>query len=352
MASRKHRRRSRRRLAWTLYWVLVAISAVIVALFCTYKLLSRRPDVAPPPPAIESLKPQTDPSQDDPSQLERKKDTWTILLIAEDQASGSADTIMVCTYDTVAQKAGLVSVPRDTLVVRSGWKYHKLNSAYTNGNTYFPPNGGIDELRTTVTEVLGIPIDHYILINTQIFEDLVNAVDGIDFNVPIHMNYDDPTQDLHIHFEPGMQHLNGHQALMVARCRQNSDGPGVYPHNIYDAYPDADIGRTRTQQELLKTIVKKVLSQPQKLNEYLKLFSEHVQTDLSLSNMLWFVEPVLNFRFENLTTGTLPGDGMATYQGTSCYALDLQGCLELVNSCLNPYTTPITADMMNIQQPD
>lgn len=346
-----------RRVARGLYWTLTAISAVIVVLFCMYKMVSRRPDVVDPVPPAISQNPADPaesqlPAEADPTQLVRKKDTWTCLIIAEDQASGSADTIMVAIYDTANQKAGLVSVPRDTLVVRKGWKYHKLNAAYSNGNSYFPPDGGIREIRAAVSEVLGIPLDYYVQIDTEIFVDLVNAVDGIDFNVPIHMSYDDPVQDLHIHFEPGMQHLDGHDALMVARCRQNSDGPNPWPNNIYSAYPDADIGRTRTQQELMKTIAKKVMSKPHKLKEYVKVFSEHVQTDLSLANMLWFVKPALGFDFDNLVTGTLPGDGMATYYGQSCYALDAAGCVELLNSCLNPYTTPITADMLTVISPD
>lgn len=324
-----------------LYRFLVGLSAVIVALWCVYKFSSRRPDMAEAPVRPDLPAGSVSAGQEDG--LTRKEDTWTFLLCAEDQVSGHTDTIMVCTYDTRAQTMGLVSIPRDTLVDRPGWKYHKINAAY--------PNGGVEELQAAVSEVLGIPIDHYVLIDTDIFVALVDEVGGVDFDVPVHMSYDAPDQDLHIHYEPGVQHLTGQQALEVVRCRKNSDGKGSYPHNIYDAYPDADVGRTRTQQAMIKTIMKKALSKPHKVGSYVEIFSRYVKTDLSLANMLWFVEPALGFDMEDLTTATLPGDGTVRYKGTSyCYELDVEGSLEIINSCLNPYTTPVTADMARMIQ--
>lgn len=356
---RPHSRRSPLyRLGRGLYALLVVCSAIIVGLWLGYKAASRRPDMAEPPPApsngtllpLVTDDPATediDESQQQPT-LQRKDSTWTFLLAAEDQVSGNTDTIMVCTYDTVNQKIGLVSLPRDTVVDRTGWKYYKLNAAYSNGNYYDPPDGGITQLQAAVSEIVGFPIDHYVLIDTSIFEKIVDAVGGVDFNVPVYMSYDAPDQNLHIHYNPGMQHLTGKQALEVVRCRNNSDGPGEYPDNIYPAYPDLDIGRTRTQQEMVKTIAKKILANPQKVGDYVELFAKYVKTDLTLGNMLWFVEPALQFDFADLTTGTLPGSGSASYHGISVYELDIPGSLELINSAINPYTTDITEDMVRM----
>ena len=76
------------------------------------------------------------------------------------------------------------------------------------------------------------------------------------------------------------------------------------------------------------------------------------QTDLSLRELLWFVEPALGFDFSNgLQSGTLTGDGTVRYNGVSwCYQLDPDAALELVNDLVNPYTTDITAGQMNIFQ--
>lgn len=339
-----------------LYRALVVLSAIIVVSWAAYKALTKRPTTAQgtlPPSQQQSTVggSASDVTESAPPALQRKEGTWTFLLAAEDQVSGSTDTIMVCTYDTINQKIGLVSLPRDTLVDRRVGPYHyyKLNAAYPNGNTAFPPDGGINELMEAVGEVLGIPIDHYALVDTKLFVELVDAVDGVDFNVPVYMNYDAPDQDLHIHFQPGWQHLSGQQALEVVRCRKNSDGEGEYPDNIYDAYPDADIGRTRTQQEMVKTIAKKLLANPQKVGSYAEILARCVKTDLTLGNLLWFAEPALQFDFDDLTTATLPGDGSKRYNGISAvYELDAEESLRIINGCLNPYTTEVTAEMTNM----
>lgn len=352
MAGKRRRRKKQgsalRRLGRGLYTTLVVLSALIVGAYLAYRFAAKKPTAGAVPPSAATDDPATGDVDESRKGLQRKEATWTFLLAAEDQVSGSTDTIMVCTYDTVNQAIGLVSLPRDTLVDRrvGPYHYHKLNAAYPNGNLAFPPDGGTAELMEAAGEVLGIPIDHYILVDTKIFVEIVDAVGGVDFDVPVYMNYDAPDQDLHIHFQPGMQHLTGQQALEVVRCRKNSDGPGEYPHNIYDAYPDADVGRTRTQQEMVKTIAKKVLSNPQKVGDYVEIFSQYVKTDLTLGNLLWFVEPALKFDFGSLTTATLPGNGSKSYGGvSSVYELDREESLEIINDCLNPYTTDVTPDM-------
>ncbi|MCC8123787.1 MAG: LCP family protein [Oscillospiraceae bacterium] len=323
--------------AWKFFYRgLVICSALIVALFCAYKLAAKPPTMAADavPPAQGAADAETLAQED--SAWTRKPYTYTILLVASDQESGNADTIMVCTYDTVNQKVGLVSIPRDTMVDRTT---PKINSVYHNGP---------EEMAAVVSDMLGIPIDYYIAADMTGFAKLVDAVGGIDFDVPVYMSYDDPVQDLHIHYSAGMQHLTGAQVLEVARCRKNYDSKG----NLYDAYPDADIGRTRTQQALLTAIVKKALSNPQKAGSYLSILTEYVRTDFSTGELLWFLEPALGLDFSTgISTETLPGDGSVRYRGTSwCYELYPEECLAIINDLLNPYTQDITLDRTNMAQ--
>lgn len=264
------------------------------------------------------------------SQNERKEKCYTFLIAASDQSSGNADVIMVLTYDTKNQKIGIVSIPRDTLVHRD---VPKINSAYQSG---------VDTLQNVVSDLLGIPIDFYVTINVEGFVKLVDTVGGIGFEIPRHMSYDDPIQDLHIHFESGEQFLDGKQALEVCRWRKNNDGT--------QGYADSDIGRTETQQKLLLAIAKKILANPQKLVSYIDIFSEYVKTDLPLGNMAWFAKSALELDTGNdISTATLPGDGTVTYGGyTYCYQLYSDQVLEIVNTIINPYTEDITLDDMNI----
>ena len=184
----------------------------------------------------------------------------------------------------------------------------------------------------------------------------VDELGGIEFDVPVRMSFDDPTQDLHIHYQPGLQHLTGEDVLKVARCRNNSDGPGSYPDNLYGAYPDGDIGRTRTQQQLIAAILKKALSNPQKINSYVNLFLEYVDTDLEFSEALWFAQPALGLDFSTgFASATLAGENVyyvdsRGYRWGSCYELDPEAALETVNSLINPYNAPLTAADLNIFQ--
>ena len=344
------------RLARILYCMLVALSAVIVVTYAGVRIAARPPEIKDDPPAAVDNSPSGDQETEDSPAIsedpgpQRKEYTYTFLLVASDQVSGNTDTMMVLTYDTVNQKAGLVSLPRDTMIdgvkESDGSHFYKLNSTYAYN--------GIEGLKEEVSQILGIPIDFYVKVNTRGFVKLVDAIGGVDFNVPVNMNYEDPTQDLYIHFNKGMQWLSGSDALKVARCRQNSyydESAGKW--KTYDAYSNADIGRTETQRNLLTAVLKKALSQPQNFATYYDIFLENVQTDLVMSDLLYFAEKALYFDFSNdLTTAVLPGDGTVTYHGwTYCYQLYPDQVLELVNTQgINPYTTDLTADMLTIAQ--
>ncbi|WP_297198341.1 LCP family protein [uncultured Flavonifractor sp.] len=342
-----------RRVLRILFVLLVILAALIVIAYGAFRLLAQPPKITQetPPPAesagVALADPSPTPSQSAQPVRQRKEYTYTFLLCASDQSSGNVDTMIVATYDTVNQTMAMVSIPRDTLVegvTAKGKHFYKLCSMY--------PYNGIDALKEEVQKIVGFPIDFYVKVNTRGFVRLVDAVGGINFNVPVHMSYDDPSQNLYIHFEPGMQYLSGTDALKVARCRKNSDGRGRYPNNIYDAYPDADIGRTKTQRELIMAVLKKAVSQPLNLPTYYDIFMENVETDLKLSDLAFFADKGLSFDFDNVTTTSLPGDGAVTYKGwTWCYELYPDKVLDIVNtSGLNPYTTDITADMLDITQ--
>ncbi len=340
----KKRRPSRlRRAGRTLYRTAVALSALIVAGFVAWQVLVRPPaqSAAPPStaplptavqPAGESAAPQ-EPAEETAPPPERRAYTYTFLLAASDQSSGNADTIMVATYDVPNAKVGVVSIPRDTLVDR---KTPKINAAYLGKD-------GASTLKSVVADLVGFPIDYYITVDITAFKALVNAVDGVDFYIPCDMDYDDPTQDLSIHYQEGMRHLDGAQALEVVRFRHNNDGSGY-----------TDVGRSQTQQKMLAAIAKKVfsLSSVTKFNRFVDIFTSYVKTDLSASDIAYFASNALSVDLAaGLSTGTLPGDGTVTYRGTRwCYRLYPQECLDLLNQTVNPYTTDLTLDRVHFFQ--
>mgnify|MGYP000306587180 CR=1 FL=1 len=283
----------------------------------------------------------------------RKDDFYTFLIVGRDTGGGgNTDTILLAAYDLANQKLAAMSLLRDTMVNVS-WDIKKINSVY---NVYGGGVDGIEALKQEVGQLVGFVPDFHVVVEWEAVGELVDAVGGVTFDVPLDMSYDDPTQDLHIHYEAGMQHLDGEDVLKVARCRNNSDGPGSYPDNLYGAYPDGDIGRTRTQQQLIAAILKKALSNPQKINSYVNLFLEYVDTDLEFSEALWFAQPALGLDFSTgFASATLAGENVyyvdsRGYRWGSCYELDPEAALETVNSLINPYNAPLTAADLNIFQ--
>ena len=196
-----------------------------------------------------------------------------------------------------------------------------------------------------VSNMLGIPIDGYIKVNIRGFITLVDYLGGIDFYVPCNMDYDDPFQDLHIHYTEGQRNLSGRQAMEVARFRKNNDGSGY-----------SDTGRTETQQKLLVALARKVLGWGSltKINGFVEIFNQNVETDLSMNDMLYFASQGVGLDpSSGVETGTLPGRGDAVYRGSSwCYELDPEGTLDTVNRLINPYDGEMTLKNMDLAKAD
>ncbi len=339
MQELRQRERTPKRLRWLrrAYHVLVVLSLIIVVTFCGFKLIVRAPAQKPvqTPELAENHVGADVPGTPTPIPLARKEQFYTFLLAASDQSSGNADTIMVVSFDVKNQTVGVVSIPRDTLIDR---KYPKINNTYAVG--------GISELSKEVSNLVGFPLDYYITVDIKAFKALVDAVGGVDFDVPIDMDYDDPTQDLHIHYKAGVQPLDGQQALEVVRFRKNNDGTG---------YSDSDVGRTHTQQKLLTAIARKVASWSglSKFNRFVDIFSQYVKTDLSGTDITYFATQAVKVNLDHdLNTATLPcGSGSVDYHGVSwCYQLDKEKSLAIINELLNPYTTEITDSVADIFQ--
>lgn len=318
----------------------VCILFVMTALVGLYKCFSKEP--APKqelPPENRASAPEEanarEPGAAEVDPRERKEHFHTILLGGLDDENGGSDTNLLVAVDAQSKRIDVVSLPRDTLLNVS-WPVKKLNNAYHHG--------GFTQTMSEVSRLLGIPVDHYVTVNLKAFEELVDAIEGVDFDIPVDMDYDDPYQDLHIHFPKGPRHLNGKEALQVVRWRQNNDGTG---------YATADIGRIGTQQEFLKAVARQTLqlSNLDKVRPMAEIFQEQVDTDLQLANLVWLGEQALAAGSDNISFHTLPGDGAGYYKGGSYYVLEPEAVLELINTYFNPYQRELTLDDMDILVP-
>lgn len=153
-----------------------------------------------------------------------------------------SDALMVATFNEKEKSIKLLSIPRDSLVDIPGHYRTKINSAY-NPATF--PNGGRELTVRTVEELLHIPIDDYVEMNFDAFVDIVNAFDGVEIDVPFAMSEQNSLDEANaIQLQPGLQELNGEEALAFARSRKM----------------DNDIERGKRQQELIVALIDKALS--------------------------------------------------------------------------------------------
>lgn len=223
--------------------------------------------------------------------METSSRVMHVMILGVDRREddvGRSDTMMVTAVDMDQKKAALLSVPRDTRVKIDGYGYEKINHAYAYGGHKLSQNA--------IENLLGVSIDHYILIDTKAFERIIDAIGGIDINVEKRMYYEDPWDDnggLVIDLYPGEQHLDGQKAIQYVRYR---DGEG-------------DIGRIGRQQHFIKAVLAKVIS-PEMLPRLPKLVEEvssAIKTDMSLAELLEFANTMKSVHDNGLTAQMVPG---------------------------------------------
>lgn len=238
-----------------------------------------------------------------------------------------ADTIMVASYNPKTQQASLMSIPRDTYVGSRNRKTatqnylasYKINSVYRSGTN-------IPEAIERINDLTGLNLENYVIIDTDALIKLVDAIGGVTFNVPIDMDYDDTTQDLHIHLKAGEQLIDGNKAEQLLRFRHNNDG-STYPTE----YGQQDLGRMRTQREFIQETLKQTLKLENifKIKQIIDIMAENVKTNMQIENLKSYVPVAVNFDVNNLQTGVVPGESEMC-NGVSIYVADEKDTKELV----------------------
>ena len=258
-----------------------------------------------------------------------------ILLVGTDARPGEdvsrTDTIVVAHFDLHTDRVSMLSLPRDLLVNVPGYGKNKINAAYPIGERKIGPGYGPALLKETVGELIGLPIDHFVLINFDGFKTLIDKIDGIYVDVPKAL--DDaayPTEDyrtIKIHFDAGRQLLDGDRALIYARTR----------------HADSDFGRNQRQQQVLMAIFDRVreqglLSQLTNIDQYTESMSDYIRTDLSRSDMLSLASMGTKLGTESIQRYAID-PSMVVERRQPAYVLvlsDKKGLKRLVSQMLDP----------------
>lgn len=246
-----------------------------------------------------------------------------ILIIGEDKGEQKSlyDTIGVISINKKDNKVKIIMIPRDTYIeynskVLSFLKeVGRLNEPgifkinYSHNIGYMMKHEGkfgsyttISFLSDVIEEKFGIKIDDFIRVNTEGFVEIVDLFGGVDINVPYDMNYDDPKQNLAIHLEKGMQHLDGEQAEGFVRFRQGHDSEGK-------EIEPGDIGRKQNQIAFLKTFFNQhgTIANVDKIPKLIGTLSRNVRHSIGAGDVLFtyigmFKDAILNkYEIESIT---------------------------------------------------
>ncbi|CAN5380153.1 hypothetical protein BH10CYA1_BH10CYA1_20980 [soil metagenome] len=201
--------------------------------------------------------------------------------------NGRSDTMMLVFLNPPNNKVSVLHIPRDTEAAIGKYGVQKINSANAIG--------GPEYAKTAVTQLLGVNIDHYVVMNIQALTHLVNELGGVTVEVPKKMAYMDWTAKLKIDLEPGVHTLTGNQAMGFVRFRHDELG---------------DIGRVQRQQIFLHAVSRKMLDPRSWVHvpALLGIAQKNIDTDMTQMQLI----EALNFAHgvpkENIRFVMLPGE--------------------------------------------
>ena len=305
--SRRERHQKKKKTSWLPIVLLLgafALAAVAGAIFASSSLFDDKP---PEKKAARMASP----------------DKTVVMLMGVDEREGDvgrSDTLMIATLDAKKHKAAILSVPRDTRVKIKGHGFDKINAAYAYGGHKLTQN--------TVEDLLGVEMEHYVIINVNAFTKIIDAIGGIDINVEKRMYYEDPWDDnggLVINLYPGQQHMDGKTAITYVRYRDE----------------EGDIGRITRQQKFMKAVMDKLTS-PSIIPRIPAIIGEvvdSINTDLSVKQMIEFMAALKEAQSNGLQTEMLPGRPMYI-GGVSYWIPDLSKLRATVANTLDVKISP------------
>ncbi|WP_315073404.1 LCP family protein [uncultured Clostridium sp.] len=301
--------------------ILEKVVLGVVAFIITFFIVSMVSGVY----ALTKIGSRSMPSSIDPASNE----PVNILLIGTDignvnqvdnQADKRTDTIMVLNYNPQNKNLHIVSIPRDTLINVNG-KNAKINSAYEIG--------GYSKIKSEVENLLDININYMVKIDYTAFDEIIDAIGGVDMKIDRNMIYDDPVQNLHINFKAGETvNLDGKKAEEFFRWRENNDGSG---------FANGDLDRIENQHKFISKVIEKCTS-PLMIFRVPKIMSavgDNVETNMSAFDVLSYGTKFMGLKQENVTMSTIKGTEK-TINGESFVVFDKNANKEI----LAPLTLP------------
>ncbi len=238
-----------------------------------------------------------------------------ILVLGVDRVAGLTDSIFVVTVNEDAEEARILQIPRDTYANYTDRDYKKLNGALSRL--------GERGVKDFLSDALGVRLDHFVVLDLSCLAAVVDAIGGVDVEIPQDMHYANAEQGLDLSLSSGRQHLDGRGAELLVRFRSG--------------YPDADLGRLDAQKLFLSAFAKRCKALT--LSEMLKvawIALPRVRTDLGVQDIVRLANALRRCDAEHIPMATLSGEAVQGTSGAWYYSLCREGACRMVNEYLLP----------------
>lgn len=238
-----------------------------------------------------------------------------------------SDTMILIRYNPDNNKVYMLSIPRDTRVSINGHK-EKLNSAHRIG--------GVSLAIETIEKMLDLKINYYAKVDYSGFRSCIDAIGGVDMEIPFNMDYD--AYDISIHFKKGdIVHMDGKKAEEFVRWRKNNNGGG---------YAMGDLGRAATQQQFILKIIEKMKTPAGilKVPNLIETASKYVTTNMSAKTMLKYMFKLRNVNTSQIENKVLAGEPKYI-GGVSYFIYDREKNLEFLSNFKTGSTKTAAAEV-------
>lgn len=257
------------------------------------------------------------------------------LVAGIDNTGSLTDVIMIVSVNSVNKTVSILQIPRDTYVDLD-IPTNKYNAIYSHHDK---DESGMDKLVSQVEKDFGVEIKNHFAVTTGGFRSLVDAVGGVEIDVPKDMNYDDPEQNLHIHLKKGKQLLDGKKAEQFVRYRKG--------------WSQGDVGRLSAQQLFLSAFATQIrdMSAAEIAAKLLPIVKKpDFKTDMSALDMMNLYNLQKDISLENSAVYTMPGEYYTSNHGLSMYSVHKDELLAILNKSFVPSEVTLTKDDIGIKE--
>lgn len=241
-------------------------------------------------------------------------------------------------FDHGNNALNILQIPRDTFIgtdIPSG----KVNAVYGNATK---GESKIEFLIRRINAYFGLPIDHYVLVHLSAFRTVVDAVGGVDIDIPNRITVNDSGSRQEYTLGPGLTHLNGNQAEGFVR---NRSGKG---------YGSGDMARVEAQRRFYAAFAKKVMDMGMaSMVRIVTSCYDQFKTDMTVGQLLGYAKEMKQVGLDNIKIYAVPGQGgyytpPGMRQELSYFSIHKDDYVDLINEHFLPYSPHITESQLKI----